>query len=268
MPRRATPGPGSGVGVPAETARPTAREIYERVIQDARDELARPPSRLAFSGLLAGATVGLSGLAAAMAIAALPHAPAATFLAAALYPIGFVAAILGRSQLFTENTLYPVALVLAERRHVAATARLWVVVFVANALGSLLLALLVMETGAVAGGVPHELSVLGVEIQAGPFGANFWGAVMSGWLLALVAWLVEAAEAAVGQFLIIAALTFLVALGKFDHSVASSAEVFAAMLNGSLGVGDALGWLGTAVLGNVIGGVGIVALLNYGQVRE
>ena len=254
--------------MPAETARPTAREIYERVIQDARDELARPPSRLGFSALLAGATVGLSGLAAAIAMSVLPHTPTATFVAALLYPIGFVAAILGRSQLFTENTLYPVALVFAERRHLGVTARLWVVVFVANAVGALLLALLVVETGALGGHVAHELAALGTDVHSGPFAPNFWSAVVSGWLLALVAWLVEAAEAAVGQFLIIAALTFLVGLAKLDHSVASTAEVFTAMLNGSIGVASVAGWLGTVVLGNIVGGVGIVALLNYGQVRE
>lgn len=83
-----------------------------------------------------------------------------------------------------------------------------------------------------------------------------------------MAWLVEAAEAAVGQFLVIGALTFLVGLGRFDHSVASTSEVFAAMLDGSVGVAGAASWLGTAVLGDVVGGVGIVALLNYGQVRR
>jgi formate/nitrite transporter FocA (FNT family) len=254
--------------MPAETARPSAREIYERVIQDARDELARPPSRLGFSALLSGATVGLSGLAAALVLSALHGARAATLVAALAYPIGFVAAILGRSQLFTENTLYPVALVLAERRHLTATARLWIVVFVANAVGSFLLALLVVQTGAVGGGAARELVSLGTQMRAGPFAANFWSAVVSGWLLALVAWLVEAAEAAVGQVLVIAALTFLVALGKFDHSVASTGEVFAAMLDGSVSVGATAGWLGTAVLGNVVGGIGIVALLNYGQVRD
>ena len=34
------------------------------------------------------------------------------------YPIGFIVVILGRAQLFTENTLYPVALVLAEKKRV------------------------------------------------------------------------------------------------------------------------------------------------------
>jgi formate/nitrite transporter FocA (FNT family) len=259
---------GYPVAVAPETARPTAREIYERVIQDARDELARPASRLGFSALLAGATVGLSGLAAAIALSVLGGTPGATFAAAVVYPIGFLAAILGRSQLFTENTLYPVALVLAERRHLVPTARLWAVVFVANTVGAFLLALLVTQTGAVGPGAVHELVKLGDEIHAGGFAGNFWSAVVSGWLLALVAWLVEAAEAAVGQFLVIAALTFLVGVGQFDHSVASTSEVFAAMLDGTVGVASAAGWLGTAVLGNVVGGGGIVALLNYGQVRD
>jgi formate/nitrite transporter FocA (FNT family) len=249
------------------SSRPTAREIYERVIVDARDELERPPSRLAFSGLFAGGTVSFSALAVAIALTMLPRADWAPLAASLLYPIGFVAVIIGRSQLFTENTLYPVALAFTERGHVRATARLWVVVFAANMAGALLLALFVTRTGALAAPVTDQLTALGTKMTAGSFAADFWSAVISGWILALIAWLVEAAEAAVGQILVVWALALLVGLGSFDHSVASTLEVFSATLEGSLSVPATLGWLGTAALGNVVGGVGIVAVLNYGQVK-
>jgi formate/nitrite transporter FocA (FNT family) len=251
----------------AGSTRPTARQIYERVIVDARDELERPSSRLAFSGLFAGGTVGFSALAVAIALSLLPRADWAPLAASLLYPIGFVAVIIGRSQLFTENTLYPVALVFTERGHVRATARLWAVVFAANMVGALLLALLVMETGGLDAPVKDELVSLGTKMTAGSFAADFWSAVISGWILALIAWLVEAAEAAVGQILVVWALAMLGGVASFDHSVASTLAVCSATLAGSLSVATTLGWLGTAALGNVVGGVGIVALLNYGQVR-
>jgi formate/nitrite transporter FocA (FNT family) len=96
---------------------------------------------------------------------------------------------------------------------------------------------------------------------------NFWSAIMAGWLLALIAWLVEATEVAIGQAVVIWALGFLVGFLQLDHSVASTAEVFGATINGALNVGDTLWWLAAALLGNIVGGVGIVAILNYGQVR-
>ncbi len=91
--------------------------------------------------------------------------------------------------------------------------------------------------------------------------------MVAGWLLALIAWLVEATESAIAQFAVIWFLAFLVALGAFSHCVASSIDVGTAMLAGNVGIGDAIGWLATATLGNVAGGVLIVSLLNYGQVR-
>jgi formate/nitrite transporter FocA (FNT family) len=67
---------------------------------------------------------------------------------------------------------------------------------------------------------------------------------------------------------VIYALTFLVGLGRFDHCIASAGEALAAVVAGELGVGTFLTWLAAATLGNIVGGVGIVALLNYGQVAS
>ena len=64
------------------------------------------------------------------------------FIAKMFYPLGFIVVILGRAQLFTENTLYPVALVLAEKKHFWNTMRLWFTVLPANVLGALAFAAL------------------------------------------------------------------------------------------------------------------------------
>jgi len=65
-------------------------------------------------------------------VAALAGHHGAKLIGALFFPIGFIAVIVGRSQLFTENTLYPVTLGLDERGHVLATLRLWAVVLAAN----------------------------------------------------------------------------------------------------------------------------------------
>jgi formate/nitrite transporter FocA (FNT family) len=253
-----------------ETGHPTrasAQVIYTRVREDAENELRRPPRSLAFSGLFAGFTIGASPLAAALAMATIDGG-SEKFVAALVYPIGFIAVIVGRAQFFTENTLYPVVASLEDRTYIRPTARLWLIVFLANLAGGLVFALLVVKTGALSAGVGHELEKLGSEAVTGSFVDVFWSAVFAGWLLALVAWLVEAAEATVGQVLVIWSLTFLVGLGSFDHSVASAVDAFSATVDGVVGVGEMLRWLVAASLGNVVGGVMIVALLNYGQVHD
>lgn len=67
--------------------------------------------------------------------------------------------------------------------------------------------------------------------------------------------------------LVIWTLAFVVGVAALDHTVSTAIQVEAALLQGEIGVGDWLGWLGTTVLGNALGGVVIVALFNYGQVR-
>jgi formate-nitrite transporter family protein len=124
-----------------------------------------------------------------------------------------------------------------------------------------------VKTGPFPHDVAPQLSRLGDKLASDAFVHNFWSGVMAGWLLALMAWLVEATEVAIGQAAVIWSLGFLVGFLELDHSVASSAEVFAGAIDGVVNLGDALSWLAAALLGNVVGGVGIVAVLNYGQVR-
>ena len=188
-------------------------------------------------------------------------------LAYLAYPIGFVAVIICRAQLFTENTLYPVVLVLDERRHLLRTLRLWAVVFVSNVLGALLFAVLVVKTNALHADIVAQLVKLGVDSASGNLSHFFWSGVIGGWLIALVAWTVTASHWTIGQLAIIYLLTFLVGVGRFDHCIASSCEILSAVQYGSVSVSSYLLWLGPTTLGNICGGVIIVSLLNYGQVR-
>ncbi|MCW3065851.1 MAG: Formate/nitrite family of transporter [Solirubrobacterales bacterium] len=250
-----------------ERVRPGADDIYENVKRDAAEELERPVAALAFSGLFAGATLGFSGLASAGATSLLGGAAGAELLGALVYPIGFVAAIIGRAQLFTENTLYPMTLVFDERRYVRATLRLWAVVWLANVVGALAFAALAVDSGAVSHGIVAGVVDLGEKMAAGSWSSNLWSGLVAGWLLALVAWTIEATDQASGQIVLIWVLTALIAIGSFDHCVSTTAEVLAAVVQGTVSVGHFFGWLAAVTLGNVIGGVAIVGVLNYGQVR-
>src|SRR5207237_2648758 len=118
---------------------------------------------LALSGLAGGIVMGLTGLSVAVVQAILGSQGTGRFISFLFYPIGFIAVIVGRAQLFTENTLYPVLLILQERRHVLNTLRLWTAVFFANMLGAFLFPVLVMKTGALPADFAAHLAQLGVE---------------------------------------------------------------------------------------------------------
>jgi formate/nitrite transporter FocA (FNT family) len=251
--------------------RPSAQEIYEQVANNARQELGRSSVALAISGLAGGIFMGLSGLGNAIAIALLT-APGAEptnttlFIAKMFYPLGFIVVILGRSQLFTENTLYPVALVLSEKKHLWKTLRLWGIVLPANVLGALAFAAIAGLTGALHSNMVHALSQLGLEALHHPSQTIFWSGVMGGWIIATVAWLVSGSHSITGSVMIIWMLAFVVGLGNFAHCIAGSGEIFTSVLTGQAGLTAFLHWLGLAVAGNICGGVGMVTLLEYGQV--
>src|SRR5665213_2125552 len=117
-------------------ARPSAEEIYQQVATNARQELKRSNTSLCLSGFGGGAFMGLSALGTAIAVALLGSSGGAQIISRMFYPLGFIVVIIGRSQLFTENTLYPVALVLAEKREFWNTLRLWAVVLPSNVAGA------------------------------------------------------------------------------------------------------------------------------------
>jgi len=248
-----------------ESSRRTAHQIYEVVLKAGKDELHRSWYALAISGLAGGLTMGLTALGRSIAWEMSP--PAFQQIASNLaYPLGFVAVIIGRAQLFTENTLYPVVLVLDDVDYLGKTAQLWGIVFLTNVIGSILFSLLVMDTSALKPELQATLTHFGVLVASHNFWEIFWSGIIGGWLIALVAWMVAASHWTSGQLLVIYLFTLLVGAGEFAHCIAGSGEVFSAVLGGALPTTAYLHWLAAATLGNIFGGTIIVSLLNWGQV--
>lgn len=268
-PRKKTPqAKAAGIEAPQlELDRPTADEIYEQVSRNARHELDRPAIALAISGLAGGITMGLTALSTSLIIGELGPSHIAYVVAQLFYPMGFMAVILGRAQLFTENTLYPVALMLAERKHVWTTLRLWSIVLPSNIIGAFIFAILAVRTDALLPAYVAAMTETGVRAASVPASHVFWSAVIGGWIIALVAWLVSGSHSITGSVMLIWFLAFIVGLGHFAHCIASSGEIFAAVLDHKVAPSRYFAWLLPAVTGNIAGGVLIVTLLEYGQVK-
>ena len=254
--------------MPEESTRRSAREIFEKVELSAADELERSSRALAFSGVAGGMGMGLTGLAVASVQSVIGSGPWQEFVSLLFYPLGFVAVIIGRAQLFTENTLFPVALILSERKHVLNTLRLWTVVFVSNVAGAMLFAFVAMKTGALPYELGTHLAALGMKSVAGPAAHIFWSGVIGGWIIALMAWTVTASHWTIGQIAVTWMLTAVVGLGHFAHCIATSGEILSAVFTGQVAFASYGHWLLFATMGNIAGGVTFVTLLNFGQVTE
>ena len=247
--------------------------IHEILRKEGEAELERRPMALFWSGLAAGLSMGFSFLTLALIQSALPDASWRPLLASFGYALGFVIAVLGRQQLFTETTLTAVLplLVRPEWRGVAALARFWAVVLVANLLGTFVFARLLAIDGLFPAPMRDSLGAISEASVRGPFWPTAIGAMFAGWLIALMIWLLPSARSA--RLFVIVMLTYVVAVGRFSHVIAGSVEAAYAMFIGQASLADyALGFFLPTILGNTIGGVALVALLNHaplaGEVQE
>jgi formate/nitrite transporter FocA (FNT family) len=247
----------------AETT-PPPREIHRVIREEGDEQLGRHGGALAWSGLAAGLSMGFSFLAMALIHAALPDAPWRILLAGFGYTLGFLIVILGRQQLFTESTLTPVLPVLTGSRwdRIPELFRFWAIVLSMNLVGTWLFAWAIGHDGVFKPEVWQALHTISEEALQDPFWPMLFKAVLAGWLIALMVWLLPSAGPA--RALIIGILTYVVAIGHFSHSIAGSVEAAFAVIAGDHGWRDyALGFLVPTVLGNTIGGVALVAILNH-----
>ena len=248
----------------AEHSSPPAVVIHEIVRKDGEAELARGSWAVFLSGLTAGLSMGFSFLGLALIQSALPDEPVRRLLDSFGYSVGFVIAILGRQQLFTESTL-TAALPLFVRRDRAtflSLMRFWGIVHGANILGTAIFAGSLAIPGVFTGPLRAALVAIAHDSVLGPFWPTLIKAIYSGWLIALMVWLLPSAKSA--RLLVIMMLTYIVAIGRFSHVIAGSVEAFLAVFDGDASIYQYLtGFFAPTLIGNVIGGVGLVALLNH-----
>lgn len=247
----------------------TSLEIYRVVERIGREELARPISSLAWSGLAAGVAISFSVFGKAFLVRALPEAPWAILVAGFGYTVGFVIVILGRLQLFTEDTL---TVVLPTFRRFTAVKlarmlRLWGVVFAANMAGTAAVAAVTVFGGLqTTATLDAILAIARHDFAAKSATATFLHGLPAGFLIASLVWILPRAGG--GGIWAIVLLTYVIAVGDFSHVVAGAVEVWTLLFAGEVGLGRAVGGLLLpALAGNVVGGTGLFALLAYEQVR-
>ena len=241
--------------------------IHEIIRAEGKEELDRPPSALFWSGLAAGLSMGFSFVAQALLLTDVRAGPGQHALASAGYMIGFAIVVLGRQQLFTESTLTAVLPALHDRKIKTwmATLRLWSIVLLANLAGTWIFSAMLAFGHPLPPEASASLADLASQTMAHPFWNTLLRAILAGWLIALMVWLLPSARSA--KIVLIGLLTWLVAFAKLSHIIAGSTEGAYAVLTGQAGFGDYLTkFMIPTLLGNTIGGVALVAMLNHAPV--
>lgn len=243
-------------------------EIFHRLVIAADEEFSRSTRLLFMSGLAAGLSISLSFLG-MTALTALWPGELARLVGCLLYPLGFLCVVMGRYQLFTENTLTPVTLVLTRIASIPRLLRIWGVVLAANVLGAGLCAYVLATTGVFSPDMADVAYNFGIHFLEMSWADLFWKGVFAGWLVAGMVWLNYAARDMTARFLITFTLIYTVAAAELTHCIVGSSEVLYVVFEGGATFGAFfLDFLVPAVLGNTVGGVLLVAILNFSQTRD
>ena len=252
-----------------ELSSPRTPVIYEVVRQIGDEEMQRPFTSLWWSGVAAGLSMSFSLVAQAILETHLPDTPWRPLVSGFGYCVGFLMAVLGRQQLFSESTITVVLPVFANLNgaNIWRMARLWAIVLVANLAGTLIAALICSYTPVLRPDLLHGMLTISRGLLALGWWDMFFRAISSGFLIAAMVWMIPSAENA--KFSVITLMTYLIAIGGFTHIVAGSMEAYMLVLAGDWEWWRMIGqFVVPVLLGNIVGGTALFALISYAQVME
>src|SRR5947209_12229403 len=167
-----------------ERSSPSGAVVYKTILKEGSDELERASSALFWSGLAAGLSMGFSLIAEGMLRSQLPDKPWRPLVVKFGYCLGFLIVVLGRQQLFTENTLTPILPLLTQRKRevLVNVLRLWAVVLISNLIGAAAIGWVLVRTSVFDHDVRQAFLGIGHEALQPGWGTIFLRGIFAGWL--------------------------------------------------------------------------------------
>lgn len=235
---------------------------FKRSVEEGTRRLERSWSELIATGTIGGLDVATGVLALLLVV----QETRSELLGALAFGIGFVALVLGSSELFTEHFLLPVtARVTHQSDSVLAVSRLWTVTLITNVVGGW------VAMAIIVGGLPRlrdtAVSIASKYPAQGIGWESFALALLGGMVITLMTWMERGSESTTAKLIAAWTAAFLLTAGPLDHVVIMSLEMSAALVYGApFGYADAIGMVAWVALGNVVGGIGLVTVLRLVQV--
>jgi formate/nitrite transporter FocA (FNT family) len=244
--------------------------VYSIILREGQEELDRPLMSLWWSGIAAGIGISASVLAEGIIRSNIgSDHPYLSIIESLGYTFGFVLVILARLQLFTENTITVVLPLLANttKHLLVCTARLWGIVLAANFVGTFFTAAIVVHGNILTEDILTAILQISRHVAELTPSETLMRGIPAGFFIAALVWMLPSAKGS--EVLVIIMFTWLIAAGEFTHVIAGSNEIFSLVLNGEMNCFTALSHhIGPMLMGNIIGGTGLFAMLAYGQVRQ
>lgn len=248
---------------------PRAAVLHEIIRRQGEEELSRGVVALAWSAVAAGLTMGFSMLARGVLLRHLEGVPGAFLIESVGYTFGFLAVIIARQQLFTENVLTAVLPVMTKPSwyKLGCLLRLWGVVFVGNIVGVAMFAWGMLNLHQFDQATQEAFRGIGEELMSNTPLQMFTKGVLAGWIIAMMVWMMAATSES--RIAIILISTYVIAVGGFTHIIVGSVEALYLVFDGRLGIGGYIFHFALPTLaGNIVGGSLIFALISHAQVRS
>lgn len=244
-------------------------EIYIEVAREGIEEMQRPSISLFWSAIAAGFLISFSLIAKAALHVETYDLPAGYAIESMGYTIGFILVIYCRLQLFTENTITPVLPTIAapSARNLGNLGRVWGISLSANFIGTAIMAALFAFTPVVTPETLEAMIYISEKVAAMGFMESLVKGLPSGLLIAALVWMrPSSGESFLGLVFLI---TYVIAIGDFTHVVVGSCEIFLLAWSGQGALAEmALTNILPTLLGNVIGGTVLFALIAWVQIRR
>lgn len=240
-------------------------DALDRMVEEGRPRLERTWPAMLATGAVAGAEVSI-GVLALLAVEAATHGN--PLLGGLAFSFGFVALLLGHSELFTEGFLVPVSVVIVKEATWRQLLRFWLGILVANLAGGWVVTWFAMRA------YPelHAQAVSSASyfIDTGIGLRSFSMAVLGGSAITVMTRMHNGTDSVPARLVASIFAGFILAGLRLGHSILDSLLIFSALHNGTAPFGylDWLGWFGWAVLGNLVGGIGLVTLLRLVRSSE
>ena len=249
-------------------------EIMVEQIDAGLKEYRRSNLGLFISSLSAGLEVGFSILVIGIIYTLFKTeiSPGKLYLMMALvYPIGYIFVIIGRSELFTEHTVLATIPVFNGKASLKSLVILWIIIYTGNLFGGYLFGTIVLQFNAGTHLISLDFFHFISQKMVAYSSANILvSSIMAGWLMGTLSWLLSAAQDTLSRVAMIFFITFIISIAGLHHCIVGSIEIFMAYFanaNNVTGL-EFLKFQGLATLGNIIGGVVLVALVKYAHSKR
>lgn len=222
------------------------------------------------STLLAGAYVGL-GIILIFSVGAplaAVKSPFQTMVMGMSFGLALTLVIFAGSELFTGNNMFFTASTLAKRTTVTDTLKNWVIVFLGNLVGAIILSLLIVGSGLFKTAAPEHLIFAAAAKKMGaPVMELFFRGILCNWLVCLAIWMANRAKDDISKLVLIWWCLYAFIASGYEHSVANMTLLsLSIMLPNHPDTISLAGWFHNMIpvtLGNIIGGAVFVGMAYW-----